>query len=174
MKFFLIAITAALLGFKPHFVFAADQTTATVKKDWTEIVRDKDVMIDQPSFADNMGPKGVFNTCYTETEFKSIEPVEVCAEFESSEIYPLNTEMGPVYNFNCQKKMSKQVVISRSVERSICEQTPRIQREGDNAKCLKEKFQDQLPTTLSMEVMRASGEAKGQSLFTKGYQIPKC
>ncbi len=174
MKFFLIAVTGAFLWYKPHALFAADQMTASPKKDWTEIVKDKDVMIEQPSYADNMGPKGVFNTCYTENEFRSIEPVEVCAEFESTEINPAGTEMGPNYDFYCEKKMSKQIVISRSVERSICEQTPRLQKEAENAKCLKAKFQDQLPTTLRMEVVRATGEAKGQSLFTKNYQIPKC
>lgn len=173
MKFFIIVFLGALLSTRPALA-GNKNTSASHKDEWQTIQADKDLMVAQPDFAEHMGPNGIFNVCKTDNELRTISPINVCNEYAVKEIYPSSSEFGPAYDFNCLKESPGHVVISRTNLKSECEKSVTFQDEDKNAECLIERAQEKIPEKITLEVVRARGEAKGQSVFAKEYIIPSC
>lgn len=155
-------------------VMAKNSPTASANEDWKTIKSDRDIKILQPSFSTVMGPEGIFNTCATPTEYKSINPVANCEDYKIIQLHGDSGEFGKNKEFICTQVSPGQISISRATNKSICEESVSIEDEDKNATCIKSKVLTTLPVDLKLEIVKGRGEAKGQSLFVKNYQIPKC
>lgn len=174
MKLVFFILCSIVVSGIPQKSMAAQSSVATRKANWEVITSDQNVQVIQPSYASGMGPRGIFNMCATENEFRSIEPVASCEQYKFIQLHGDSTEFGENIDFHCTQIASGQIAITRNIPRDICEKSVRLEDEDKNATCLKTKTVDMLPTDLKLEVVRGRGEAKGQSLFVKNYQIPKC
>lgn len=172
MKFFLITILGALLSTNPDTAQASSPApTSSPKEDWTEIRNDRDVVIAQPDIAEVTG--GIFNTCITDNELRSIQPVEQCSEYKIIETAPSSGEFGEA-EFHCLQKVTVPVAVSRQINKTECSESVRFQNENENGSCLTVKEDNSLPETITLGVLKNRGEQRGHTLFVKDYQIPRC
>jgi hypothetical protein len=175
MKFFLIILIGAFVAFSPNNSFAATKNvTATSKDNWEEILLDKDLYVEQPDFAKDMGPEGIFNICASENEFRSVEPVGTCVDYKIIETAPDSTEFGLFPEYHCKNEAPGNVIVSRMSQEIVCAKSVRQEREDQNATCLEPRLEGKLPTKLNLNVLKRRGENKGTPVFIKEYEIPKC
>jgi len=175
MKFFIITFIGAFLAVEADQTFAAaPNITATRKDNWETIRKDKDLMIEQPKFAKDMGPDGIFNVCATDDEFRSIRPVETCLDYKIIKTAPESTEFGMYPDFYCQQEAEGVVIVSRMSTEQVCEESVSQETEDKNATCLESTQEGLMPTNVSLHVMKKRGSIKGEHVFNKNYQIPEC
>lgn len=175
MKFFLITLLGAFVAFSPNHSFAATKNvTATSKDSWEEIHMDKDLYVEQPDFAQDMGPNGIFNVCASENEFRSIEPVGTCLDYKIVETAPESTEFGMFPEYHCQNEAPGNVIVSRMSKEVVCTESVRQEREDQNATCVEERLEGKLSNKMNLNVLKRRGEHKGSTVFIKEYNIPAC
>ncbi len=155
-------------------LMAKNTPIANANDDWKTIKLDNDIRIIQPDYASAMGPQGIFNTCATPNEFRSINPVANCDEFKIIQLHSDSGEFGENREFKCTQVSPGQVRISRTTDKTICEESVSIENENKNATCIKKRLIKTLPADVKLEVVKNKGEEKGQLLFVKSFKIPNC
>src|SRR5437868_5450389 len=94
MKFIMMALTAATL-------FSQAGYAASSKDSWSTLRANRDVLILQPGVVMSMGKSGVFNTCATDSELRSINPVNTCTAYERVVHGNPNSEAGGWIEYVC-------------------------------------------------------------------------
>jgi len=126
---------------------------------WSSIRKNRDILILQPQFAEVMGSDGLFSTCATEDDFKSLIPVRVCKEFNES---------------NCLRWQIENVVISKTVQETFCTRHVPL-TESTLGGC--EEYDTRtitLGNTYNLEIVNGQGKLYLHHLFNKTFTIPNC
>ncbi|MBC7537956.1 MAG: hypothetical protein H7281_03995 [Bacteriovorax sp.] len=113
MKFKMAVITTATM-------ISSNAFSATSQDSWPSIRNNKNVLILQPGFAMSMGSTGVFNTCVTDEELRSINPIKTCSTYKKIVHETPNSEAGGWIEYVCQNYKLREVVIARDHEEKIC------------------------------------------------------
>jgi hypothetical protein len=145
-------------------------TTATSANDsWARVMADSNLLVNTP-YSGTFGPMGIFNACATETEFRSISPVDVCVQYK---YIPATTEGDVPGTYECVKTEKKITSMPRSGTQHTC--VRQDMSEAHYPDCL--EWADvayNLPTKMNIEVMYGSGEAYASTAFYKGFTVPAC
>lgn len=151
----LLMVTAALSLIVS--VLSSDPALALTGKDnWKSIRSSRDVLIQQPSFAEVFGDQGLFNACATEDEFRSRTPVKTCLNNGCSDFEIRNIVVNRVYNANVCVKFAPMSATS-------------------SGECVDfDVVTAVYPTSFQLPVIEANGEQSGDYVFSKNYSIPAC
>jgi len=152
MKMLTLAMTMTLLT-------SGNAFTQTVNDTWQSIRKNKDLHIMQPQFAEAMGSDGLFNTCATDDEFKSLMPIRVCKEYDE---------------VKCLRFEQEKVVISRTVQETYCKKHIPLS-ETNWGSC--EEYGTRtifLGKKYKLEVVQNTGKLYMHHLFNKTFTIPNC
>ncbi len=167
MKFIMVALTAATL-------FSQTSFAASPRDSWSTLRSSRDVLILQPGIVMSMGKAGVFNTCATDSELRSINPVKTCTAYERVVHGNPNSEAGGWIEYVCTNYETKDITITREHEEQVCVKWSRT-TEASTGECLEyQTVTKTYPRDFSIEVVGANGEMYMQHMFNKSYSLPDC
>lgn len=148
------------------FLISASVFSITGRDKWDQIKSSNEVIIQQPIFAGAFGPKGLFNTCFTDEEFKSKAPVANCLSYHQVIV---NSATGPYKDYVCSNSESRNVSISRTFTQEEC---VKHNRSGE---CLEyDSVTSVYPTSFQLVVIESGGGQSGNFIFSKPYRISAC
>ena len=124
---------------------------------WESIRQTPGLILVQPHFAQAFGPKGLFNACATDEQFRNINPVKTCALNKID---------------SCLEHSVQSVTVERLFNRKICsEQTEGQQYE----ECMTyETSLSSYPKSFFIPVMEKDSRGQKRLLFSKKYSLPEC
>ncbi|MGZ3789562.1 MAG: hypothetical protein ACXVLQ_13625 [Bacteriovorax sp.] len=173
MKTILLALALPIISLS-H----ASAATLSDKSDWSSIRMDRRVTIVQPKFASVFGPLGLFNACATESELRSIHPVDVCVSYKVIRAGSPNTEMDEAPVKKCERTERQDVKVERTTTTPTCIRYAPETEESSN-ECIEwENVTTTLPTDHKLAVAYRrgylAGERGGETLFKKTLVLPAC
>lgn len=167
MKFMMMVLTAATMI--SSAAFAASPTDS-----WSSLRNNRDVLILQPHAVMSMGPTGVFNTCATDEELRSINPVRTCTAYKTVVRGNPNSEAGGWIEYVCTNYVMKDVVVTRDHEETICVKHAPVS-ETSSGECIESATVNRTyPRDFKLEVVGGTGEVYMRHLFDKAFSLPDC
>lgn len=140
MKKYLLVVIALVL-------VSPDIFAVSGKDRWSDIRKSREVLIQQPAFAQVFGPHGLFNACATEDEFRSLTPVKNCRD--------------------CAPGEEKIVTLSRNFVRDTC------MRESFSEGCVEFSTREGFyPDSFYLPVIE--GARSEDFVFSKRFTLPAC
>jgi hypothetical protein len=167
MNFKMIVITTATMISSAAF-------STTSRDSWPSIRNNKNVLILQPGIAMSMGSTGVFNTCATDEDLKSINPIKTCTTYKKIVHGVPNSEAGGWVEYVCINYRLREVVLARDHEEKICSKYSPVS-EASSGECIKwETISRTYSRNFKLEVVSGLGENYMQHLFDKSFSAPDC
>ena len=137
---------------------------------WEQINKDPSLAYNAP-LSDTFGPQGVFNACATETELKSLTPIQVCLEYKTT---PGSGELPP--ETTCVRTGMQIMTLARDYDRDECVAWTPVSESENPPECTRtEAHHYHLDTTFPIAVFERFNYGETQeALFTKDYTVPAC
>lgn len=155
-------------------LFSITAFAITGKDDWETIRKSRAVLIVQPAFAERFGKDGLFNSCVSGNEIRSITPVKNCVAYTQVDNENQNQNLSGYKNYNCTQYRKEHVSMNRLHTKEHCVRFAPI-NEYTSGECeAYEPSSAVYPTSYRLPVIEAEGDEYGTHLFSKTYALPEC
>lgn len=149
MKKQLVMLAIALMAITPALAITGRDT-------WKSIRASRDVLIQQPAFAEVFGNQGLFNACVTEDEFRSLKPVKTCL------------------SNGCEDFEMRHVTVNRVHTKNVCVRFSPMSADSSGECVDYDTVTAVYPTSFQLPVIEANGQQSGDYIFSKNYSVPAC
>lgn len=148
----------------------------TGRDSWQSIRQTPGLVLLQPKFAQAFGPRGLFNACITDEQFRSITPVNTCVLYKGTTCAESALQPVTMERVSNRKVCWEQVPSESNDERGSEKLSQEKPYEQPYEECLSDPYASSPLSSISfyIPVIERSKEGKDKFLFSKKYSLPAC